>query len=118
FEGSPTKISWGHALRLSDAASVGFTWHTFVSDHSRALDGFDTWDAGFQVRPWRWMATGFAVTDLTTPLLGGEPVSRGYEAAVAVRPGVERLTLTARVRLVEDEVSDSEIGGLLKWRMF
>ncbi|MCA9546380.1 MAG: S49 family peptidase, partial [Myxococcales bacterium] len=114
----PAKISWAHSLRLGEVLSLGFTWHTFVADGDPALDGLDTWDVGLQVRPWRWIAAGLTVTDLTTPLMAGVPVDRGYEFALALRPGTERITLTGTARFEGDAELDPTPGARLQARLF
>jgi protease-4 len=97
-----TKVTWGHALRFGEGMTLGFNWHSFVSDDHPTLDGFDTYDLGLQLRPLRWIAAGVTMTDFTTPDLGGETVERGWELGLALRPGVEWLTASGRARLPEN----------------
>lgn len=106
----PVRVTWGHALRLSPALSIGFSWHRFVADEDALLDDLDTFDFGLQARPWRWVAAGAAVTDFTTPEAGGGTIDRGYELGLAVRPGTEAVTLTGVARLPEDD-GDPVWGG-------
>lgn len=113
-----SKFSWAHALRISDAFSLGFAWHTFVADGNLDLDGMDTWDIGLQLRPWRWMAFGLNITDVNTPLLGEVPIGRGYELGISLRPGTERLTIAGNVRLEEDDTLENTYGGRLNLRLF
>ncbi len=127
---APVKVSWGHALRLSPALSLGFAWHTFSADEDAALDGIDTWDVGLQIRPWRWVAAGMAINDINTPVLGGQEASedaperermtlpRSYGAAVALRPGTERLQVTGTMRLAEEGDEKLNFGGRLALRLF
>ncbi len=126
----PVKVSWGHALRLSEALSMGLAWHTFSSDEDPALDGIDTWDFGLQIRPWRWVAGGVAINDFNTPVLGGREakedrpsrdaatLSRSYSAAVALRPGTERLQMTGTMRLAEEGDDKLNFGGRVLFRLF
>lgn len=118
FTDRPVKVSWGHALRLGEVFSIGATWHTFVSDEISALDGLSTWDLGVQMRPWRWLATGLNITDLTTPKYDGGVIDRGYEVAVAVHPGTERVTLTGLARFEDRAGAEPTFGGLLRARLF
>ncbi len=114
----PAKVSWSHALRLGDVLSVGFTWHTFVADENPSLDGLDTWDLGLQVRPSRWLAAGLTITDLTTPLVDGVALGRGYEGTLAFRPGTDRATVSVTGRLEGDADLDPAVGARLNVRLF
>lgn len=126
----PVKVSWGHALSPSPALSLGFAWHTFSADEDTSLDGVDTFDAGLQVRPWRWVAAGLAISDLNTPVLGGQAetgeaaarpkttLPRSYSAAVSLRPGTERLQMTGTMRLAEEGDEKLNFGGRLLFRLF
>ena len=126
---APVKVSWGHALRLSSALSLGFAWHTFSADEDAALDGTDTFDVGLQIRPWRWVAAGLTINDLNTPVLGGRAeddapgreagaLARSYSAAVALRPGTERLHVTGTMRLAEEGEDQVNFGGRVFLRLF
>jgi protease IV len=114
----PAKISWAHAFRFSKVVSLGLTWHTFVADEDPLLDGLDTWDVGLQLRPSRWLAAGLTITDLTTPLLDDQPLQRGYELALAFRPGTERLTASLNARFEGDPDLSPTFGSHLQLRMF
>ena len=129
LESAPAKFSWGHALHLSPTLSLGFAWHTFVSDEDAGLDGTDAFDLGAQVRPWRWVAAGLTAVDVNTPVLGGREVNgqaaraparlpRSYQAAVSLRPGTERLHLTGQMRLAEEGDEKLTFGARLQWRLF
>lgn len=122
---TPVKLSWSHALTLDPSVALGFTWSHFFADgeadalHS-PLDGVDTVDVGFQVRPARWLAAGMTVTDLAAPLVGDQQIQRGYEFGVAVRPGTERLDASVQWRIEESDGDDPTItwGAKLRWRFF
>lgn len=114
----PVKVTWAHALRLGSGFSVGAAWHTFVADDDPTLDDFSTWDLGIQIRPSRWLAFGGAVTDLTTPRLGADPVERAWHMALSLRPGTERLTVTGVVDLPEDGEAPNVYGGRLDWKVW
>ena len=113
-EGS-SKATFAIALELSPSFSVGAAWHRFVSDSDSALNDTQTWDVGVQLRPGRWIALGARVTDVSTPVIGETQVELGYDAAIAVRPGTEDLTLTASARWYDEKAT---FGGLLSWRFF
>lgn len=111
----PTKATIALALALSPKASIGASWHRFVSDSNPALDGVSTWDVGLQMRPSRWLALGGRISDVSTPVIGETTVGRGYDVAVAVRPGTEDLTLTGTAGFFDER---TRFGGLLTWRFF
>ncbi len=110
----PLKVTWGHALRLSERLSIGFSWNTFVADGDPLLDDLDTFDAGLQWRAFQWLAAGLAVTDFTTPKVAGLPLDRGYELGLAVRPGTDALTLSGRVRLEDGGDPDPVYGARVR----
>lgn len=121
---TPVKLTWAHALTLDPSIALGFAWSHFFADGEpddphAALSDLDTFDVGFQVRPARWLAAGFTVTDLTEPLLGDAAVERGYEFGVALRPGTERLDASVQWRIEEGEGDlRSTWGAKLRWRFF
>lgn len=119
---TPLKLTWAHALALDPSVSLGFSWSHFFAEGEPgephdALDGLDTLDIGFQVRPARWLAAGAVVTDVTRPLMDATPVERGYEFGVAVRPGTERVDLSASWRIEEGDATTTW-GAKLRWRFF
>ncbi|MFN3197800.1 MAG: signal peptide peptidase SppA [Bradymonadia bacterium] len=114
----PVKVTWAHALRLGSNLSLGVAWHTFVADDDRALDDYSTWDLGLQLRLSRWLAMGLSITDLSTPRLGLDPVERAWQPALAIRPGTERMTLTATARFPEDGDGPRSAGGRLNWNFW
>jgi protease-4 len=114
----PVKLTWAHALRLSAAFSLGFSWSTFTADDDSALGGVSTFDAGVVWRPARWLAAGVAATDIGTPLYRGEPIERGWDVGLALRPGTERFTLSGAARFEETDGADSTYGGRLDWNFW
>lgn len=114
-EAGSSKATFAVALELSESFAVGAAWHRFVSDSDSALNDTQTWDVGVQLRPSRWVAVGARLSDVSTPVIGERQVELGYDAAVAVRPGTEDLTLTANTRIYDGDVT---FGGLLSWRFF
>ncbi len=135
---TPVKLTWAHALTLDPSVSIGFSWSHFFADGDAdqpyaQLADLDTFDVGFQVRPFRWLAAGAVVTDLTEPLQRAvvidrgdgrevaerEGTERGYEFGVAVRPGTERLDASVQWRIEEgDGDLRSTWGAKLRWRFF
>ena len=113
-EGS-SKATFAVALEMSESFAFGAAWHRFISDSDSALNDTQTWDVGVQMRPSRWVALGARLSDVSTPVIGETQVELGYDAAIAIRPGTEDLTLTATARLYDTKAT---FGGLLSWRFF
>ncbi|MEZ4435973.1 MAG: signal peptide peptidase SppA [bacterium] len=117
----PVKLTWAHALRLDPTFSIGFSWSTFFADDTdatwQAFDDVDTFDVGVQIRPAAWLAAGITVTDLNRPLLGETPIERGYDLALAVRPGTDRVELSGFARIEEGDGS-TRFGGRIRLRLF
>ena len=74
-------VTWGFAWELRD-------------DFGRGEEGFVR--LGFQTRPFRWAAVGLAVQDLAEAV--GE---RSWDVGLAIRPGLDWLTLSSQWRLTE-----------------
>ena len=55
----PTKWSWSHGLRLSEAIGLGVGWHSFDGKALGSMHDQGTLTAGLQLRPIRWLAFGF-----------------------------------------------------------
>ena len=123
----PMKVTWAHALRLSPMLTAGFAWHSFFADDPGLLDGESSFDFGLQLRPARWVAAGLTITDFTAPTVrprasdGVElpqvQLERGYALGLALRPGTERLTLSASAGVAEDG-DQATVGGRLAVRLF
>lgn len=63
----------------------------------------DRWDLGVASRIGRWIAAGVRFGDL-----GEELSRRTYDLSVALRPGTDRVTVSTRWRLTEDESLNAE----------
>lgn len=116
-QGRVFKVSWAHALRFREVLSVGLSWHALSAEDDPLLDDLSTWDLGLQLRPWRWLAFGLTLTDLSLVPPKDSPLRRGYEFAVALRPGTERLTLTGQLRTEQSGDRAPDLGARLRWRL-
>ncbi len=117
-EHAPLKFGWGHALRLGSSLSLGFNWSYFFADEDPLLDGLESWDLGFQLRPSRWLAVGLNIRDLSSPLHQGRLIQRGYDFALALRPGTEALSLSASLRSEEGGMETPWYGGGFKLQLW
>src|SRR5690606_27447564 len=73
--------------------AFGIAWRHLSTDEDPALDGMDTWDAGFVFRPGSWLSVGGLVTAFNGPSFPGNQLPRLYTAGVGLRPFGHRLTL-------------------------
>ncbi len=114
LDSKPFKFTWGHAFRLSDALSLGVSWHHFHDDDAQSgLDTLNTWDVGLLLRPIRWLSAGVALTDFTTPR---NDVDRAWQLGLAIRPGTEALTISGGTRIFEN--GDPIVGAGLNLHLF
>jgi protease-4 len=96
------KLSLALGWQLSPRFALGLAYHAFVSDGDPELGGLGTLDFGFVVRPAQWVAGGFVIRDLTTPVYAGMPVQRVYDFELAVRPLLSRrIEVGAALRIGE-----------------
>ncbi len=83
------KLGFGLAWH-SPRVSLGIGYHGFIADGDPALDGHETVDLRLVIRPTQWIAAGFAVRDLATPVYDGLPLQRTYDLELAFRPALSR----------------------------
>jgi protease IV len=116
--GTPTRLTWAHALPLGRTAALGVSWHHFFDGPGSATDGLDTFDFGLSMRFGAHVGAGMTVRDFTEPNAGGEPVQRRYELELALRPsGDDRMELGLGGRIGEDRAdfgSGEDIEGWLR----
>lgn len=66
-------------------------------------DDLDAWDLGLSLRPFDWLAGGVRVQDV-----GESQSRRGWDLSLAVRPGWDRLLVSAQWGLREGEALSSD----------
>jgi len=108
-------LTWGLALRPSNAFSLGFSYQHSYSNQT-AAHGLSSWSLGATSRPSDYF--GFAVVghNLNAPTTGaGGFVDRSYNFAVAVRPLRSRALEVLRLLRVElgGAIPIIGVGGLM-----
>lgn len=94
-------LSLSSSLKVSSSLSVSYTVHIFAGGGDK-VNGAPTFDLSFLYRPSNWLSIGGNIRNLFTPDVGPGPLSRYWEAGVAIRPLLDnRLTLSADVLLEE-----------------
>ncbi|MBI5486077.1 MAG: S49 family peptidase [Deltaproteobacteria bacterium] len=100
-------VALGTSLRLGSTFALGLLYRGYLADTDPFLDGWNTLDAGFTFRPWRWLGMSFAASDLFEPR---SDTSRGamtayerrYLVDLSARPlGDDFLTIGASFRAGE-----------------
>ena len=107
------RVSTGLGLRLGRSLTLGMVWRHVEGEEDAALDGLDTVDFGLVWRPWSTFSFGAAIHDLNNPSVSGVSLSRRYELGVTVRPGTERVSLDAGVK-VNEENGDVDVTARLR----
>lgn len=110
-----TRLDWITALKVSDAFALAVGLRSYDADPTLPIDDVGAWDLGLTLRPIRWLALGATLSDVNAPLVGGQAVDRQYGLAVALRPGIDALTLSGDVRAAADGDLDPQFGGNLSW---
>ncbi len=101
----------GLGLRLGASAAVGVSW-SFLVDEGDELgrDDVRSLDAGLVVRPLRWLSLA-AVGRNLGPRAG--PLGRRWVGGLAIRPGLDRLTLAMQLGVDEASGALHPAGWLL-----
>jgi protease-4 len=98
--GSATKLSIGTGIGFGTAFSMGISLARFISDADAGLDGMRTIDAGFTIRPNRYLSFAAVGYDLNTPVATKFDGARlaipaSYNLSAGIRPlGNDKLTIT------------------------
>jgi protease-4 len=83
---------WGLSLGGPNA-SVGASVHFLSSRDTPDIGSLTTYDLGALVRPSRGLSLGFVARNVSQPEKNGYRLPRQFDAALAIRPVGERLTL-------------------------
>jgi len=111
--GSPRRFTLSQSMALGKNAALGLTYQRYWDENSRAIDGLNTFSAGWAARFGARMSAGFAIRDLNAPTVADTPVQRRYELEVVTRPlATDRLELGLGGRVGEVR---GDIDGWLRW---
>ncbi len=79
-------LTWGLALKASNAFSLGATYqHSFSLN--RLVDGIDAWTLGMSLRPANHVGLSLVAHDIASPeSKAGRQLAASYDAAIALRP--------------------------------
>lgn len=90
-----------YALRLDDRFSIGGSYRVLGAQVA-GLASAQMWDAGFTVRPFRFLSSAVVVENLLPPETGHGPlVPRAYRVGFGIRPDAEWATLGLEARIDE-----------------
>jgi len=90
-----------YALRLDDRFSIGGSYRV-LGAQAAGLASAQMWDAGFIVRPFRFLSSAVVVENLLPPETGRGPlVPRAYRIGFGIRPNAEWATLGLEARIDE-----------------
>ncbi|MBN2358649.1 MAG: signal peptide peptidase SppA [Deltaproteobacteria bacterium] len=93
--------SLSYALRIDDRFSIGGSYRVLGAQVAR-LATAQMWDAGFTVRPFRFLSSAVVVENLLPPETGRGPlVPRAYRVGFGLRPDAEWATLGLEARIDE-----------------
>ena len=109
-----------YALALGDETlSIGTAFHVYGGSFSQAFDNLTSWDLGIAARPFRFLSVGFSVLDVNGPAFTRfVDLPARFDAGIAIRPGTDRLTLSADL-VVNDQsgFDDAAILYAAHWRI-
>jgi protease-4 len=100
-------VALGTSFRIGTSFALGLLYRGYLADADEYLDGWNTLDAGFTFRPWRWLGLSFAASDLLEPRSDTSrnamtAYERRYLVDVSARPlGDDFLTFGASFRAGE-----------------
>ena len=86
FTGNYQWLTWGLALKASNAFALGTTYqHAF--SRNRMVDGIDSWTLGASLRPLHQVGLSLVAHNIANPeSVSGRRLYASYTAAVALRP--------------------------------
>jgi len=111
--GSPRRFTLSQSVAMGKNAAFGLTYQRYWDENSQALDGLNTFSAGWAARFGGHLAAGLAIRDLNSPTVAGAPVQRRYELELVTRPlATDRLELGLGGRVGEVR---GDVDGWLRW---